>query len=296
MTRRLRLAFGVACAAAFAAGFGVTSPPVAGLGVTGAQQTPHRIISLVPSVTEMIYAIGAGKSLVGVSIYDRFPRDVESLPRVGALLDPDFERIIALTPDLVVVYGTQNDLIARLDRVRIPVFRYEHAGLADITTTIRQLGERLDRVAEAKQETDRIERELNAVRRLVAGKPRPKTLLILGRELGSLRGILASGGVGFLSDLLDVAGGVNVYADVKRQSLQATAETLIARGPEVILELYSSEGWTPARIALETAVWRGLPTLPAVRDGRVHILPNEALLGPGPRVTETARILAAVLH
>jgi iron complex transport system substrate-binding protein len=243
----------------------------------------------------MLFAIGAGDDVVGVSSFDHFPAAVETRARVGALVDPDFERILALRPDLVIVYGTQTDLIARLGRAHLPVFLYAHAGLADITQTMRALGTRIGRATEADREAGRIERELDSIRASVAGRPHPRTALVFNRDAGVLRGIFVSGGVGFLHDLLEVAGGVDVFADVKRQSLQASAEILISRAPEVILELRPSEGWSPARLAQEVAVWNGLPSLPAVRTHRVYILADDKLLVPGPRVAEAARLMAGAL-
>lgn len=255
-----------------------------------------RIVSLVPAVTEMLFAMGAGPDVVGVSSYDRFPPEVLSKPKVGALVDPDFERILSLRPELVIVYGSQIDLIGRLERARVPMFRYEHAGLPDITTTIRALGARVGRGADARALADRIERDLADIRRRVEGKRRPKTVLIFGREEGALRGIFASGGIGFMHDMLEAAGGEDIFADVKRQSVQATVEVLLARAPEVIIEVHAGEAWTADRIARETAVWRGLPSLPAARSGRLHILVDDRLSMPGPRVADAVRILADVLH
>jgi iron complex transport system substrate-binding protein len=244
----------------------------------------------------MLFAIGAGDDVVGVSSYDRYPPEALTKPKVGALIDPDFERILSLKPDLVIVYGTQTDLVARLQRARVATFPYELAGLADVTATMRALGDRLGRAARAREVADAIERDLADVRRSVAGRPRPRTALIFGREAGTLRGIYASGGVGFMHDMLEAAGGADIFADIKRQNLQATAELLLARAPDVIIEAYASEGWPPERIAREREVWRGLPSLPAVRSGRVHVLADDRLSIPGPRVAEGVRVLASVLH
>src|SRR5262249_53298470 len=161
-----------------------------------ASQAPRRIVSIVPAVTEMLFAIGAGDAIVGVSSFDHYPPAVESRIRVGALVDPDFERILSLRPDLVIVYGTQNDLVARPGRANVPVFNYEHAGLADITTTLRKLGDRIGRSADARREADRIEHGLDDVRHRASGQPRPKTALIFERDAGSLRGMFASAGIG----------------------------------------------------------------------------------------------------
>ena len=102
--------------------------------------------------------MGAGDRVVAVGSYDRFPPEVGKLPRVGALLDPDIERIIALRPDLVIVYGTQAELRTQLDRAQIAYFPYTHRGVPDITETIRSLGARVGVAARANALADRIER------------------------------------------------------------------------------------------------------------------------------------------
>ena len=101
-----------------------------------------RIISLVPALTEMLFAIGAGPQVVAVSSYDEFPPEVKALPRVGALLDPDTERIISLKPDLVITYGSQVDLQTQMKRASVATFDYRHGGLDHILATMRELGQR----------------------------------------------------------------------------------------------------------------------------------------------------------
>jgi iron complex transport system substrate-binding protein len=257
---------------------------------------PTRIVSLVPAVTEMLFAIGAGDEVVGISSWDRYPEEALSRPRVGALVDPDVERILSLEPDLVVTYGTQGDLIAQLDRAQVPIFNYEHAGLADITVTIEQLGVRVGRGEQGRALARRITQDLEDIRRRVAGRPRPSTALIFGREAGTLRGIFASGGVGFMHDVLELAGGTNVFADITRQSLQVSTETLLVRAPEVVLEIRPPENLPLERVEAERQVWSMLPALPAVRSGRTYLLVEYVLLVPGPRVAEAARMMARTLH
>ena len=105
-----------------------------------------------------------------------------------------------------------------------------------------------------------------------------------------------SAGVGFMHDMLEVAGGIDAFGDLRRQSLQLSAETLLARAPEVIIEVQTTEGWPPDRITRELAVWKALPSLPAVRNGRIYILADDRLSIPGPRVADGIRLLARVLH
>lgn len=279
--RRAVLGIAIACALLLCA----PATPVA---------APMRIVSIVPAVTEMLFAIGAGPQVVGVSSFDHFPADVETRTRVGGLIDPDVERILTLSPDLVIVYGANSDLAARLARARIPTFAYETGDLDNVTATIRTLGKRVGRVPAAEAEASRIEHELDAVRARVAGQPRYRTLLVFGREPGGLRGIYASGGVGFLHDLLDIAGGDDVFADVKRENIQIAAEQILARAPEAIVELHDTA--TPQTLATERRVWFTLPGLPAVRHNRIYLLAGDLLTIPGPRVVETARMMADALH
>ena len=264
--------------------------------VTGAADDPQRIISLVPATTEMLFVMGAGGRIAGVSNYDRFPPDVARLPKVGGLLDPDVERLLSLKPDLVIVYDTQTDLKRQLERARIPMFGYVHRGLPDITETMRNLGARIGMKAAADAAAERIEQQLAAIRARVAGRPRPKTLLIFGREPGALRQVDASAGYGFLHDLLELAGGSDVLGDLQKQSVEMSTEMIITRAPEVILELHYGDSLKPERFNAERRVWNALPSVPAVRNNRVFLLGGDEFVVPGPRIVIAADRFARTLH
>jgi iron complex transport system substrate-binding protein len=244
----------------------------------------------------MLFAIGAGPRVVGVSSYDQFPPEVKSLPRVGALLDPDTERILSLKPDLVVTYGSQVDLQTQMQRASIATFNYRHGGLDHILLTIKQLGERVGQQTQAAALVSSINTRIDAVKARVAGKRRPRTLLVFSRDPGSLRNIYVSGGSGFLHDMLLVAGGEDVFADVKRESVQATTETILARAPEVILEIRPNEIRPGKELDDEMATWSRLAAVPAVKTRRVYFITGQQMTVPGPRVTDGIERMAKVLH
>jgi iron complex transport system substrate-binding protein len=264
--------------------------------VASAQAPPSRVVSLVPALTEMVFAIGAGDRVVAVSSYDDNPPEVRALPRVGALLDPDVERIIALRADLVLLYGSQTDLIAQLTRASIPYFEYRHGGLPTVTATVRALGRQLGRPEPAAAVAEDIEHRLAAVRARTADLPKPRVLLVFSRERGTLRNIYASGGRGFLHELLEAAGGVNVFADINAESVQASSELILARAPDVILELRPTDIPAPDQQAAEMRSWRTLASTPAVRHNRLHLLSGRAYVVPGPRVADGAEAMAEILH
>ena len=195
---------------------GVVLALFVGLGAACRDATPagpvkaQRIVSLVPAVTEMLFAIGAGKQVVGVSSFDHFPPEVERLPKVGALIDPDTERILTLRPDLVVVYGSQSDTEARFKKAGIQTFSYRHdvsAAIPGTFDTITALGAATTHDAQARELVVRMTSALDRIRTRVAGLRRPRTMLVIGRQPGTLQGVYVAGGSGFLDEMLEVAGG-----------------------------------------------------------------------------------------
>ena len=255
---------------------------------------PARIVSLVPAVTEMLFAIGAGPQVAAVSSFDKFPPAVERLPRVGALLDPDTERILSLRPNLVVVYGSQAELMEQFKRAGIPTFAYRHGGLADTLDTIGAIGRATGHGDSAANVVAALRARLDGIRRRLAGKARPRTLLVISREPGTLRGLYASGGVGFLHDVLELAGGANVFADVREESVQPSQETLITRRPDTVVELHP-EMEVPD-LAEARRAWSALAATPAVRANRVHVLAGAYLAVAGPRLGDTAETIGRTLH
>lgn len=260
------------------------------------QSPPQRIVSVVPALTEALFAVGAGARVVGVGSFDRHPPEVSARPRVGGLLDPDMEQIITLSPDLVVLYGSQQDQVAQLERAGIPVFAYAHGGLDDTLATIQRLGDRTGDGAAAARLTTAVARQLDGIRQRVAGRPPPRVMLVFGREPGSLRNVYASGGIGFLHDMVVAAGGENVFAEVRRESVQLTSESILTAAPEVIIELSYDERMTAARQESERAVWQRLPAVPAVRARRVYLLLGNQFVQPGPRLGDATLAIARALH
>jgi iron complex transport system substrate-binding protein len=253
----------------------------------------RRIVSIIPATTEMLFAMGAGNRVIAIGSYDHFPPEAQKLPKVGALIDPNVEQILQMRPDLVVVYGTQTELKRRLGRAQIPYFDYENKGLADIMETMRSLGARIGEKAAGDALATRIENELALVRSRVSKAARPKTLLVFEREKRSLRNIYASGGSGFLHDMVEAAGGSDVLADIHRQSVTMSTEMVLDRAPDVIIELrYSAADINDADIN----AWNTLSTVPAVKNHRIIVLTGEEFVVPGPRVATATRKMATALH
>ena len=247
---------------------------------------PQRIISLIPAVTETLFAVGAGAQVVGIGTYDTYPPEIQSLPRVGGVIDPDTERILALKPDLVYVYSTQDTVISQLKGAGLPIELYRHGNLQQSIESIRTIGARAGRTDDANRIAAAIEKTVAEARSRSASRTKPSVLVVFGREEGTLRGIYASGGVGFVHDMLVAAGGRNVFDDVKRESVQASLESIMERAPDVVLEIRAPIAGRANRPQDLASVWAAAPALPAVRNGRVRALIDERLVVPGPRIGE----------
>jgi iron complex transport system substrate-binding protein len=207
------------------------------------------------------------------------------------------ERILALRPDLVISYGSQTDIQAQLSRAKIRVFSYRHAGLNGVFATLKELGVAVGRPEDGERLAREIRTGLDGIQARVKGRPKPRTLLVFERDPASLRGVYVSGGVGFLHDMLGIAGGVNVFADVARESVQPSIETMLARAPEFILEVRATGMLAPVDdVAQAKRVWGALASVPAVRQGHIQILAGEHMVVPGPRVVQGTEAFARALH
>ncbi len=233
-----------------------------------ADEPPARIVSLSPSLTHIVYALGEFDSIVGVTIYSEFPPEAAKLPKVGGWVNPNFEAVVRT----VIVNG--NDSVA------------------DIVDTINFLGRLLNREDRAKEVTGHVEESLAAVKKKTENLPRKKVLLVVGRNPGTLEDIYVIGQNNYINELIEIAGGENVVKN-ERFSLKLTREAILTLDPDVIIEVNHEQ---PDKEEEIVEIWNGLPEARAVRNGEVYILPTTVVLHPSQTIAEGAGVLAGVLH
>ena len=248
---------------------------------------PARVVSLAPSITEIVYALGAADRLVGVCAQCNYPEAAAQLPRVGGYLVPNVEAVVAARPDLVLVVPSpgNRDAVHAVERTGIRVVVVQDRTLEDLWTSMRTVAAALGLAERGEGLVTDVQRRLEAVRGRVAGLPPRRVLLVVGHTP------LVVAGRGSLQDeLVSAAGGVNVAADVGGVWPQISLELVVARAPEVIID--AAMGSEAGRRDL----FAGLATVPAVRDGRIVAFAGDAVFRAGPRVPEAARALAAAIH
>jgi len=253
------------------------------------------VISLAPNITEILHAVGAGHTVVGVTDFCSYPADeLADVPRIGAYLNPDVERMLSLRPDLVVLLPSQEGLRARLESSGIRTLTVANESLDEVLDSIEAIGAATGRGEEARALRRELEDDLEAVRSATAGREPIPTLVVIGRGSDDLAGIFAVGPGTFLDEMLRAAGGRNVFEDAATLYPQVPLEEVIQRAPGVIVEVVVPP--SELETAAVVAAWRNLSTVPAVQDGRIHVLTDDYLLIPGPRAVRTARRLQPLLH
>ena len=260
------------------------------------QASPRRIVCFAPAGAEILYALGAQNLLVGVSDFCVYPLPVKSIPRVGGFYNPNLERVAALSPDLVIVEG-HHDKVADFCRKRgIPVHHLRMENISGIKSGITELGKITGKSHRAAALWAGITRDLAKVKKAVSGLARKKVFACVGRSPDGLSGVTTASGKSFVGELISLAGGVNVFADLDRPYPEVSKEALLKRAPEIVLELKPGESISPKRRAEIIADWDILAPLPAVRNKKVIVLTDDFLLLPGPRLALAAKALARTLH
>lgn len=254
-----------------------------------AAQQPMRIVSLAPSVTETLFAIGAGDEVVGVSQYCNYPAAARTRPRVGTFLTPDLEAIVALRPTLVIGLGLSSDQreLHAIAEMSCPVMTVQDDSLGEIEASIERVGVRINRAAQAQALLEQLRAQIESVRDKVAGARRVRVLMVVGHQP------LVAVGVGnFLDDLLRLAGADNIAASGSAQPWpRLSIEYILTMKPDVILD-----GQMGADVAASSNFWSRFPTIPAVRNHRVYGYPEDPIDHAGPRVGESLAMIAKLIH
>jgi cobalamin transport system substrate-binding protein len=248
---------------------------------------PRRIVTLAPSVTESVLALGFGDRLVGVSDFCRLPEGGIPVARIGGLLNPDLETIRSLHPDLLVGTTSGNDpgLAGQAGALGIPLYILDAPDIAGVLAGLEGLADALGDRPRGLQVVDGLRGRLDAVSHRVEGRPPPRVLFVIWGDP-----LVVPGARAFLTDAIARAGGSSVTADAPAAHPTFSLESAIARAPEVIV-MTRDNAALAERLRADPA-WAGVP---AVRDGRVETI-EERAVQPGPEVVAGIEEMARLFH
>jgi iron complex transport system substrate-binding protein len=264
-----------------------------------AADPPQRIVSAAPSITEMLYALGLGDHVVGVTTFCHYPPEVRDKPKIGSYMQPNIETMLAMRPDLVVILNEHAGLGERLRKVGLTVLELDTSGLEGVYTSLRELGSRCGVADTAEKRITRLESDLAEIQLRAAKLPRRSVLFIVGRTPGVVRDLMVVGRGSFLNELIEIAGGRNLFYDSSAYYPKIGLEELYAGRPEVIVDM--GDMADTDRVSEEhkrsvAALWRQYPMVPAVEAGRVYPVANDIFVVPGPRIVEAATELFRMIH
>jgi len=255
----------------------------------------QRIISTAPNITEALFAMGLGPRVVGVTIFCKFPEEAIKIAKIGTYLNPDVEAILALHPDLVVVQKQTNNLSEQLARLHIPYVEVQSHNLAEVYVGARAIGKAADAADAAEQMIHTMQSHAEAMRAITSGAPKPTVAFIVGHTAGAgrLEGLIAGSGTSYFSDLLDMAGGKNIFMDAATPYPRISLEEILSRNPDFILEL---SGESRPKQEEVVSAWQNRRSLKAVSSGHVYAIPSSPFLVPGPRAIEAAKMVMKLIH
>lgn len=252
-------------------------------------KVPTRIVSLAPSITETLFAVGLDEHIVGVTEFCDFPAEAKAKPKVG-YSHPNIEAIVALRPDLVLAPRAflRADLLSKLEQLKIPTFVVEPDTFDAIPSRIQMIGRMLNRSAAADAVAMDMRQRIAEIQKRTESRPRPRVLYVLNSQP-----LITAGPGSFINQVIGLAGGTNVAAQAAVAYPRLNMEAVLAEDPDVIVfPVGKAEGIPPA----EQDLWRRWTSLSAVKQGRLHQIPADLLNRPGPRIVDGLEQLAKILH
>jgi cobalamin transport system substrate-binding protein len=251
---------------------------------------PQRIVSLAPSITEMIFQLNQANRLKGVTQYSNYPAEASTLPRVGSYVRLDLERILALRPDLCIAIkdGNPKETVERLQSLNIPVYVVNPQNLATVIRTIADIGRLLNASKQADMLTKAMVTRLQGVETMLAQtEKRPRVFIQIG-----ISPIISAGSKTFIHDLILKAGGINVAAGSTAYP-RYSREQVLALSPEIIIITSMDR---QAEFEKVKADWSRWANLPAARNQSIHLVDSDVFDRPSPRLMDGLELLVKLIH
>jgi iron complex transport system substrate-binding protein len=256
-----------------------------------AGEIPHRLISMSPGFTEILYDIGAQDQLIGVTDFCRYPPEAKTKEKVGGYYNPNIEKIISLKPDLVLLLPFHSDTITTLKKLNIHVFVQDDSTLKDVFDSYDRLGRLLGREKQADAAKARLQDGMGIIREKARRRKPVSILFVVGHDTGTLRQVYAAGPKSFVDEIITLCGGKNIMADSGMPYPLVSKERLIGRDPDVIVDSMPSDQSTNGAVESARKEWGQFTSLKAVRENHVYYLTKDEDLIPGPTLLGLAQTL-----
>ncbi len=252
--------------------------------------SPKRVVSLAPSITEIVYDLKCGNLLKGATTYSNFPKEAQLLSKVGSYVYLDLEKIVSLQPDLCIGIkdGNPKEIVMRLEALGIPVYAVNPRSLESIQTTVIEIGKLLQADETARQVTGEMKSRIDTIRQLSAtAKHRPRVFFQIG-----ISPIVSAGSDTFIHELIEISGGINLAQSSTSYPRFSTEEVVVA-APDIMIITSMAREKAFDQIK---AKWKQWPNIPAVKNNRIFLVDSDLFDRPTPRLTEGLETLLQLIH
>jgi iron complex transport system substrate-binding protein len=254
-----------------------------------------RCISLSPHITEIIYALEAQDQLIAVTDFCQYPNEAVKKEKIGGLLDPNIEKIIALKPTHLFGVPAHEKLNQEIQKFGLNIIMMPNENIEDVLKSIKIIGQEIELHEKSNQLIQKINIKFDSIRVKSSERKKVKAVLIIGREKGNLRNIMVAGNNTFLDQIWQLVGGQNIYADLASHYGTINLESLLLRNPEVIIEFNLDQSRSVSRSQV-TSEWNILEEIKAVKNGNIFVVNGNHTLIPGPRMVLLAEDFAEVIN
>jgi iron complex transport system substrate-binding protein len=259
-------------------------------------QYPQRIISMSPSITETLFALGVGDRVVGVTDFCSYPKEACALPKIGGLLNPSVEAWVTLKPDLIIHQDDSHKLRINAKNLGIETLAISMNRIKDILETIKIFGKVLGSEPASHALIQKLESGIQNQKSRLEGLPKKTTLLLLGDGSDPGGALYAVGRSTFLGELLELAGGENILTDPTINYPKISKEYILRHSPEVIIEAGPDANLSAVEKEKKLKQWQRFPTLTAVKNNTIYFVGADYILIPGPRFLNILDHFARVIH
>jgi iron complex transport system substrate-binding protein len=256
----------------------------------GSASAHEKIIPMAPNLVETVYALGMGNKVAAVPMFTVFPKAAADKPKAGNYLNPSYEAILNISPDLIIVQGKFHKLKKFTDMYDIPVLRVNMDSIDSIYSGIKEIGTKLECENKAYELINKI--KSNLLTKKHKFKKKPDVFICLGRIPGSLRQISTAGSKSFISELINISGGINIFSDIDNNYVTVSKEEIKKRDPDIIIDVMPEVELNFEKKEKVKKIWQRL--MP--ENQNIFILNQNYILIPGPRITKTSDLFKEVLR
>jgi len=267
-----------------------------GWTATAQASSPQRIISMSPGITEILFALGLGEQVVGVTDYCVYPEKAKSLPRIGGPLNPSYETIITLKPDLIIHQPNSLKIETFVEKLGIRNLPISMLSLEQIFSSIKAIGRATNRENSADRLIQSMQEKIDFHRKRLAQVSQKTVLLVLGISNDSMRDLYGVGPKTYLGEMLALAGGKNILVDTRTQYPKVSKEFIIHESPEIIIEVGPKDILSREASKKRRQGWQKFSTIRAIKNNNIHFIGTDYVLIPGPRLINIIDDFVNAIH